>query len=179
MESISFENKYVVTKEDLWEFYNAMAFRTPFFITVVVLYCLFLFANISEWIMGYGENLPYILSNTLCFLFIIAVLIVRNYRSIRIYFARSIELGYGQNMERVIKVENDLIIINEISGNSQHINFSQIAKCKETKHFIILMTKTKYCILFKKDSFTVGTLGEFIKFINRKYPDFKLKKSGS
>lgn len=173
MESTSFENKYAVTKKDLWEFYNAMTFRTPFFITVAVVYGLSLSANALEWITGYEKDLPYILSNTMFFLFIIAVMFVRNHRSVRIYFARSLELGYGT--ERTIRVEEDFTVINKISGNSQHIGFSQIKKCKETKHFIILMTKTKYCILFRKNSFTVGTLDGFIKFLNRKYPGFKLK----
>lgn len=176
LDSIIFENRYVISKDDMREIYNASSFKTSWFAILVVIFTVSCLVNLPELINGEQKGILQIINNICWFLIIIAILIIRNHLGIKNYFERENELYNGAKVENIIRIRDDYEIVNELTGGSQHIKFSQIVRIKEMKHFLLLMTSSKYPIYFRKDCFTIGTLDEFVEFICRKYPNYKFSE---
>ena len=107
----------------------------------------------------------------------IGALYLRNTHSCKLQIAREEEM-YGQR-EILILIDNGITAINEKTGGSQHFDFSQISKFKQTKNLLILITRSKNHLIFRKDSFTIGTYGDFVNFLNACYPHFHLGQKGT
>jgi hypothetical protein len=174
--SIYFENRYVFSRDDLHEIYNATTFHTRWFSILAVIFTVSCLANLPGLIDGKQKELLQIISNICWFLIIIFVLIIRTHLAIKKYFNQVNDLFHGARVENIIRIGDDYEIVNELTGSSLHIKFSQIIKFREIKTYFVLMTSSRYPIYIRKDCFTLGSLDEFVEFICRNYPTFRFSK---
>ncbi len=174
---ILFENRYVATKANVFEFHLAVTFRLKWVIVVGVILLLSTIGNIVGMLFGDNkEAVGRIITNAVYVVIFVGVLLLQNRRNVKEYFEREHELNHGQIRENVIRVGNGFVVINELTGGTYHVDFSQIIRCIETKHLIILVTKAKNYLTFRKDAFLTGTFEEFKNFLIKTYPLLKIKK---
>lgn len=177
MSEIQFENRYVLTKETLLEYMNIFTFTNPIFLVILSVGLLGILLKI-ESVFASGFD-GYMLFNSIApvigsLLIITGAFYLRNRSACKAQILREAEMYHGER-EILLQIGNGITAINEKIGASQHFDFSLISKYKKTKNLVILITKAKTTLIFRKDSFTIGTYEEFINYLNICYPYFRLK----
>lgn len=163
MSEIKFENRYILTKETLLEYMNVFTFTSPLLLVLTSIFLLFVF--ITAKFFGLIVSLGYILLLT-------GGLYLRNTHASKEQVAREAEM-YGQR-EILLRIDNGITATNEKTGGSLHFDLSQISTFKQTKNLLILISSAKNHLIFRKDSFTIGTYEEFVSYLNACYPYFHL-----
>ncbi len=82
---------------------------------------------------------------------------------------RGMELNNGSPSGARMEVTHDTLRCKSYNGAFTEIPLYNMKKAYETKHLIVIKSKTtKLYYTFKKDAFTKGTYPEFIEFLKQK-----------
>lgn len=160
-----FENQFMCTKNFYKEFYIKSFFKNTFLVIFNIILIVNFFIHLSNIIF------PTVVVNTdiSSFSYIIFDLLVLCFE-LYLYISR-INNAYNRNLElnKELKVN---WLVNEDSiynlENNISIEIEKIVKVLKTKSYYILISKANNAFIFKKDSFTKGTLKEFEEFLKRK-----------
>ncbi len=174
---IKFENKYTRDERVMKEFFAYHFFKKPSsFITIFIISPL-LFVYSLYMVIALPSS--YEDKNFFFLMLVVSVVIVvisifGYYKNTKTLIAREREMNGGELFEIITSVTDDSIIQSTEKSESK-TELSCIKAVILTKNLIIFMTKTKLGFILKRDSFTVGTDKELLKFVEGK--SLKIKKS--
>lgn len=166
---VRFKNSYVMTKEVVREVKFKMLHPVPWAIASAVF--ALLFAGLYVYAHESVHLLCAVLLAATAAMFIVVVLTDVN---------RTWKQMCEQANSKAIEVE--LTFTDEKAVNSSHgmegrieLDYADIKRVVKTKHYIVLVTRARLGHMLRRDSFTVGTEGDFFKFIEEKRGLAKLK----
>lgn len=162
---ILFKNTHTRTKDVVKEMFRYLLFCRGTSITAFALFGLCFVLNIVPvfFLEFYEVNL-YILIFIPIYMIIYGILYAMQ---VNITLKRDIEI-YGKPVDVETSVTDECIHLTASSGSVNKIEFHSIKYAAHTKNLILLMTKAKLIVAFRKDSFSVGTKDEFIAFLKSK-----------
>ena len=162
-----FENQCKYTKEFCREVYLNYMLKSPIMIVLMVISSfLVLFEGLVLIFSKNTDNLLTAIPNILFIVLVWAILIFFIFVITRIRYKQGLEQNSGSEPERKLAVTNEGIdVIHLPAGSTNHISFLYIKKVMISKNYILLITRSKVLIGFKKDSFTKGTAEEFQSFL--------------
>ena len=159
-----FENRHIRNKAMFQEFGRYSMLHNPATIIFSICTVALLHLTVSDWFANETLSINY--------LFYICILwgsfIFVYYRSVDLSVKRELELNHGQPMEQHFFVNEDGFTAQGPSGGTTEVSFDTIKKVRQTKHLILLCTKTKLFWAFPKQTFTKGTPEEFLAFLKAK-----------
>lgn len=157
-----FENTYVRTKETWKEFYLYFLYRKPIdqFFTIFAIAATLFFIPIAILMSPkYWIFVALLVGVKLISLLIYRMMISRAVR-------RDQEV-YGEEASLTVTVTEDHIQLDDNSGRSS-LDFSNFKTIAQTKHYYLLITKAKLCVIIDKRGFTLGNGYTFEKFLEQK-----------
>lgn len=167
-----FECKYVRDKAVIKEFLQSSFLKNPIIIVfsvisiiailidLVYIFFSILFFDISDISRG--------IVTLICASSILFFIFLRYILELNIFVKRDKENNGGAFPEITVTVTDDGILHRSSSGIEFRLGFNSIKKIKNTKKLIVIITKARQGILFKKDSFTEGTPDELVNFLKAK-----------
>ena len=162
---ILFENRYYSDKKILTEYIKDVHCRYLriigfFFMLVAMLY--------TYLILFKMKSLRLVMEASTIVIFIVSLrLIFYHLLYLKNMKKTSLNLHNGQTPESVLQFTDNNIALKE-GKISMEFEYNQIKKIKEYKLIYVLMIGKRQGLILKKDSFSIGTLEEFKKFINEK-----------
>ncbi|MCF2671800.1 YcxB family protein [Fusobacterium varium] len=162
---ILFENRYYSDKKILTEYIKDVHCRYLriigfFFMLVAMLY--------TYLILFKMKSLRLVMAALTIVIFIVSLrLIFYHLLYLKNMKKTSLNLHNGQTPESVLQFTDNNIALKE-GKISMEFEYNQIKKIKEYKLIYVLMIGKRQGLILKKDSFSIGTLEEFKKFINEK-----------
>ncbi len=99
--------------------------------------------------------------------FLIAFQIFRYFIFVNIAVKRDKEIS-DNGIECEVVVTNDFVQNTTSTGSLVKYEIVKIKKAVQTKNLIILFTKTNVMVIFRKDSFEIGTKEELVSFLKTK-----------
>ncbi len=152
-----FESRYVRNRQWAKEAYSYIMFKQKPLVVCYILLAPTLVANVllqnwgvSAFILGF------------C-----AVVVLNYFRVVKMITASDAELHDGEITVETVVTETYIQNTNAI-GTVHKIEFHNIKKAAQTKNFIILQTKARMVLTIGKNTFTKGTLEEFLTFLKSK-----------
>lgn len=162
---ILFENRYYSDKKILTEYIKDVHCRYLriigfFFMLVAMLY--------TYLILFKMKSLRLVMAALTIVIFIVSLrLIFYHLLYLKNMKKTSLNLHNGQTPESILQFTDNNIVLKE-GKISMEFEYNQIKKIKEYKLIYVLMIGKRQGLILKKDSFSIGTLEEFKKFINEK-----------
>ena len=162
---ILFENRYYSDKKILTEYIKDVHCRYLriigfFFMLVAMLY--------TYLILFKMKSLRLVMAALTIVIFIVSLrLIFYHLLYLKNMKKTSLNLHNGQKPESILQFTDNNIALKE-GKISMEFEYNQIKKIKEYKLIYVLMIGKRQGLILKKDSFSIGTLEEFKKFINEK-----------
>ncbi len=160
---ILFENKYTRDKEWAKDVYSYIYFRRPIIIVLDIIFALYILIGIYNSITSNVIDWVHILIPIVWCLF--GVLVYS--RNVNTVIKRDLEL-HGKAIEVTVTVAEDIIKQSQSTGSEFQFNYCDIKKVVKTKKYIYLWSKTNMIYSFKSDSFSLGTVEEFLMFLKNK-----------
>lgn len=158
-----FENKYVRDESIMKEVYQYFYFKRPLYLILDTIIGLVFVANLAMWLSGNGINYVILLAVPL---FILVRFII--YRgAVDMLMKQDKDMYKG----KPVKVQNYVTehgIKTVIFKGVNNILYHNIKKVIQTKHLIVLCAQNNAMYVFKQDSFTKGTMEEFVAFLKEK-----------
>jgi hypothetical protein len=162
-----FENQYLLSKEFYNEFLMYSYFKKPPLLYLNLLLIVGFMIAIILLITGNTNNAFSSCIIVVPLLWIINL--IRFVRAKKLSIGRDLETNNGRPHEVKFVVTNEGMGYHDIStGSNIEIGFSLIEKVYVTKNYYVLVTNTKQCWTFKKDSFSKGSPKDFLAFIASK-----------
>ncbi len=161
-----FINQYARDESVTKEYHNAH-YSSPFFLVLYVFVGITFILNLVLAFIThttYTSLLPLLIA-------LIAFFSIRRYR-ISIALKRDKE-QFGQPPTIVCEVSETGIRIGSNGLFSQEVPFCEIRHARETKHLILLTSRSRLLYILHKDGFVKGTLPEFNRFLWEKKVRFK------
>ena len=161
---ILFENVHVRDKQTYKEIFTRTILRRPFFIVLDIIMAFELLFIIVNCLIDRYFDIKII------FLYVLYLFfrIFPYFNSIRISLKRDEELSRGNPMHLITTVTEDTVTLTNGQGNVSQFPLSAVKVATQTKSFILLKTKAKYLLIFKKDGFTKGSYADFWHFLQYK-----------
>jgi len=120
---------------------------------------------------GFSLNTGFIVLGVGLFMLIafnIAIFIRSRIDSQRFY-RQNCEKNYGQELVNIYQFfEGGICAVNPMTGNVLNYEYVIINKIINDKNFIVLISQAKLHFILDKTTFTVGSVDDFISFINSK-----------
>ncbi len=164
-----FECKYTRTEKIMQEFFGYSLFLKTSSMIINILLALFFIWGIIQLIVSplpFNEKITFIAAivvSAFALLFKIFVC----FHNAKKFIRRDMEVNNCVMKDIDLKVYDDQICQATQSSNVD-LDFNKIKKVIQTKNLILLMTYTELCLVFEKNSFTIGTSDEFLEFIRSK-----------
>ena len=155
-----FKNRMTRTKDVFKEAYKYWFFQRKLmvmlnaFMIIYFLYGIYLAVEYKDYIL-------------LIMVFFIAFQIFRYFIFVNIAVKRDKEIS-DKEVECEVVVTNDFVQSTNSMGSFVRYEFCKIKKAVQTKNLIILFTKTNVMVIFRKDSFEIGTKEELVSFLKTK-----------
>lgn len=166
---ILFQNSYIKNREWAKDVFGYISFRRPAAIVVDVGFFLciglgFFYLNVYKIIDVYLFLFP------ILWIFLQVFLYIKN---VNVTLKHNLEM-HGKPIEVTFNVTDEHITMLQSTGSEIHLNYANIKKAFQTKKYIYLQTKSNLLYPFKKDSFSVGSVEAFLRFLKDK--NIKMKK---
>lgn len=164
-----FENQFTITKEYYKEFYRYICFKKPIMLSVNIILMINFVLSLTSIIfpkLNIIDN--YTAQANIASVFIILCIeFYVYYRNVDLAYKKHMEINKG-NIEnfKIILTENNISIISSL--DKKDFDIKNVQKVIKTKNYYFLISKAKFMIGVKKDSFTNGEEQDFIKFIKEK-----------
>lgn len=178
MDEIRFVNEYVRNKNTAKEIYKYWCFERPICIFTLTLSAFYFGILLYSLINGfYIDTLSFVLM-----LFIVAYHPIKYFSYVNQLVKRDAQFGNGKPMNIVASFSNDKIFpykddVND-KDHQQYIDISLVKFAYATENYIVLVLKsTRVLLTLKQDSFTKGSVEEFISFLGEKNIKIKAKKN--
>ena len=160
---VLFENEYTRNKELAGEFYGYQYFRRPLRIGTFALSAFALALDAYRIIAFDAFPLPTTwLVLAWCILAVIAY-----FRNTKLMLQRDAEVYGGEVTVRVSYTQECIQAIGP-DGASQELKYDNLKSWIDTKHYLLVYSKSKLVLFVRKDGFTKGTLPEFCAFLDGK-----------
>jgi len=162
---VSFENQYTKTEDFYSEYFKQVHLKNRLNIFFCIFYLINIIFNLLTVIFFEGDSkLLLILVVVFVFLCFIKVLVYKS--ETQSHYKRDLAFTGGEPLEIYLTVTEsglDYCVINY--QTKTHFDFSQIKKVKKMENYIVVLLKSTYPFIFKKDSFTKGNPDEFLDFL--------------
>ena len=99
--------------------------------------------------------------------FLIVFQLFRYFISVDTAVKRDKEIS-DNGIECEVVVTNDFVQNTTSTGSLVKYEFVKIKEAVQTKNLIVLFTKTNLMVIFRKDSFEIGTKEELVSFLKAK-----------
>lgn len=162
---VLFENSYVRDRTLAQEIYWYLYFKRPFYVAIDIIFTMCLVSNLITLIF-YNVSLSAVVFVLVPLFYGVQFISYR--RAVGIMLKRDNEIHRDMPIT-VQTVVTDKFIRNTAStGSVYEIEFSKIVRGYQTKNLILLRSKANLIYIFRMDTFTRGTVGEFISFLYQK-----------
>ena len=160
-----FVNCYEKDRAVMKEFYRYFFFLRPLNVVAYVLLGIaFVFALVLL-ILGIGVQVAVF---TLGFVpFWVGLRVVSYVSTVNAAVKRNQEL-FGETVNAELYVTEEGIEDMAPTGALTKMDYSVFKQAYRTKNLLLLRTKTKLVMIFRRDSFTVGTEADFVQFLQGK-----------
>ena len=173
-----FENRFTWTEETNKEFAAAWTYQRREFVLLIAFISVVIVMTTVGIICNTVPRTPYEIFLIVVILILFCTVLRTWFRfkqSEKIYLIREREKCHGQVSEQITFVGEDYTHVHVLTGNTWHYELEVIARYRESKHMLYLLTAGGQCLIFNKDGFVKGTLEEFKAFLKERYPQFKMK----
>lgn len=160
---ILFENSYVRDKELAKDIYSYYYLKRKELVVYYVLISLAFIANILIALFEKIYNWGFIILFPLLFLFQLYCY----FRQVNAVVKRDEEV-HGKGIEVKTIVTNEYIQNTAATGAVNKLGYDKIRYAVQTKNLILLRSKANLIYIFRKDTFTKGTLDDFVTFLRAK-----------
>lgn len=162
---ILFKNKFIRNKEMAKEIYGYYYFKRKFSMITLILIGVFAIENFVFFILNPSFDLPIVAFSVA--VFVVAFRIYCYIYQVKTLVKRDMETN-GQEVEIDVYVTQDYIQLTVSSGGITKIEYDKFKSAVQTKNLIFLRSKANLLYIFKKDSFEVGTVEDFVGFLKSK-----------
>ena len=160
---IRFKNNYTRNKELIKEISRFYYFQRKWIIVCDIVLAISFLVNIVSATLGQAYNVGVFFSLPL----FIALQLFAYYRQVNTMIKRDNEV-HGKEIEVETLVTDEWIQYSASTGTVNRITYDKIRNAVQTKHLILLRSKSNLIYIFKNDTFDVGTKEEFISFLSTK-----------
>jgi hypothetical protein len=160
-----FKNSFVRDEQTIKTLFISHYLKSKLIKVVGAIYFVLLInAFISLAIYQYSDALGFLIVYGLIFC---SIVFARYKQDVKLFLRRDKELA-GERESRVIETVFEDKIEHEFCGNTQILDYSNVAYVVNLQEYVHIVTKAKYVYIFKKDSFTLGNAEDFIEFLKSK-----------
>jgi len=175
METI-FENQYAHNKQFFNEFFGYHYFRKPARIASNMLFAIaFVLGLLYFFHPGFAIKHN---QTAMMFISIPAVfwsaLAAKLFRYRQLGKRQELEINAGKKLDAKMHVYNNYIVVISPAGIQNTIPFYHVKTVAKTKNLYILHTQSKLEVIFERNSFTKGTVEDFVVFLRHKGYKVKL-----
>jgi hypothetical protein len=163
MDEILFVNEYTRDKSTAKDIYGYWCFKRPISVFLYIMSGIFLLGYIRLISIGYWPELW----EMMVILFIIIYSPLRYFVLVDRMVKKDAEIGHGKPIRMVLSVSQDKIFIGN-PADEYFISFDAIKYAFQITNYVVCVTKSSRSLLmFKKDSFTLGDVENFLAFIRK------------
>ena len=161
---MKFENRYIRTPDDIkealkYQFLDRTLMRV-FYSVMAVFWVLYIVLSAISKGFSMVEILV-IAFFPICFVYMFFIY----RRTVKIHNAREAEMLGGKQLEVVFTANDEGIRASASNGTDVTLFYSQVKMVARTKNLIIVVTKSNFMYILRKDSFTVGNEEDFLHFM--------------
>jgi len=166
-----FENRFLHSKEFYREISFYSLFKRPLMLVAFILLSLGFVLLFMNLISANSSSYEFTLTIGLLLvpLALLTALIINYIRIPNIRLKQELDMNFGVPYDETVVV-NDLWISGFAANGTRKyaIQFGEIKKVVKTKHYFLLITKSRLICALKKDSFIKGNPDDFLLFLRSK-----------
>lgn len=116
----------------------------------------------------FDRSISMLITNVIL-LAVVELLRLRNYQTaVKLTLQRDLESNQGQPVQLTVTVRDDIIHVEDASGQGHDVPLSQMKWAVKTKKMVVIRTKAKVLFQLPNDTFTQGTPEGLIAYLRAK-----------